>query len=144
MKTLLIACGNPLRGDDGVAHEVVTMLRGMCDCRQVQQLTPEVATELKAYDQVIFVDADIAARAPCISPLASGSLTPPGMSHRSSAAEIVELGRTLFGFAGEASVCHIPAHNFSFGEELSEEARDAAVDAARQLACLIMGQRMRA
>jgi len=66
-KALVLACGNSLRGDDGVAFQVVSYLRNdSCDpaaefyCQQ--QWTPELAEPISQADIVIFVDAAVARR----------------------------------------------------------------------------------
>src|SRR5215471_13501794 len=58
---LVIACGNPLRCDDGVAWHAADRLRSrlpstaqiMC----VHQLTPELAEDISRADLVVFLDA---------------------------------------------------------------------------------------
>ena len=63
MKTLFIACGNPMRRDDGVASEALRRLAQTPDreSRSVHQLTPELAAEAARFDRVVFLDADIRA-----------------------------------------------------------------------------------
>jgi hydrogenase maturation protease len=61
MSALVIAYGNPLRGDDGIAWRVADGLRGsvpdnvriLC----VHQLTPELAEAVSEAEVVIFLDA---------------------------------------------------------------------------------------
>jgi hydrogenase maturation protease len=57
---LCIAIGNPLRGDDGVAHHVLELLPQYEQMRvlEVIQLMPELASEITGADAVIFLDAD--------------------------------------------------------------------------------------
>lgn len=57
MKTLVIAWGNTLRGDDGVAVQVASMLPPSIAVLTTQQLQPELAEALRDLDRVIFVDA---------------------------------------------------------------------------------------
>ena len=137
MRVLLISVGNHLRRDDGVAH-AVTQLPGAADfeSRALIQLTPEVAEDIAGYDAVIFLDADARAADSNIETL-DESRSVSALTHVSSPAEIVELSRTLFGFAGQAFLCRIPVDDLSFGEGLSFRAREHAARAARELAILL-------
>jgi hydrogenase maturation protease len=133
MKTLLIACGNPLRGDDGAALAVVTMLRGGAGASAcLIQLTPELAPDIAPYDRVLFLDADASATIPQIEPIAAAP-SAPTLSHASSPVEIVHLARALFKFRGKAYICRIPARDFSPREGLSPE----CLSAARQTCVII-------
>ncbi|HVW86963.1 MAG TPA: hypothetical protein VHB50_19890 [Bryobacteraceae bacterium] len=140
MKTLLIACGNPLRGDDGIAHAVLAMLRRPADSRRVQQLTPESASDLAEFDCVIFLDAD-ASVASCTIERAATADSFARLTHEASPAEIIHLARVLFHFSGDGFVCRIPAVDFSFREGLCPQAEAAALEAARQLEFFLLEQR---
>ena len=59
---LIVAYGNPLRSDDGLAWRVADALEGKFSSLQVEilrlhQLTPELAESVSHVDAVIFVDA---------------------------------------------------------------------------------------
>ena len=82
--TLIVAYGNPLRGDDGVGWQAAILLsRELKDQVQVltrHQLTPELAETLSEASRVIFIDA--AAQGPagqiqCCSIQRAGELTAP-------------------------------------------------------------------
>jgi hydrogenase maturation protease len=137
MRTLYIACGNPLRGDDGAASEVLQLLASVPDrqLRTVHQLTPELAGEMARFDRIVFIDADANAAATGVSvePVAEAAARSP-LTHFSTPAEIIALSRGLFGFAGEALLCRIPAGDFSPGETLSPRTRRLVREAADQLA----------
>jgi hypothetical protein len=63
MAPLLIAIGNPLRGDDGVAWRLAEQagrLRPAMAVRSVQQLTPELSAELLLASRLLFIDAWLA------------------------------------------------------------------------------------
>jgi Ni,Fe-hydrogenase maturation factor len=133
-KLILIASGNPLRRDDGVAHRVLRLLGDdfAGETRSVLQLRPELAGEIAGYDSVLFLDADADAAAPRFEPLRGPSRNRP-MSHALGAAEIVALATALFGFTGLAVLCRIPASDFSHGEGLSARSEAAATQAASLL-----------
>lgn len=116
---ILISIGNPLRGDDGIAHRVLQQLGQdlACETRSVLQLTPELAAEIADYSTVIFLDADASATDLSIDPVLPPA-SPPSLSHIATPGEIVALSSALFGFRGRAFVCRIPAADFSPGETL--------------------------
>lgn len=136
--TLLIACGNPLRGDDGVAHEVLRIIASSPsrELRSVQQLVPELAEDIAGFGRVVFLDADARSLRPAIEPV--GAVVPDSpLTHTAEPGQIVALSRALFGFQGEAHVCRIPARDFSHGESLSADALQIMHEAADELERLL-------
>jgi hydrogenase maturation protease len=134
MRTLLIACGNPLRGDDGVALAALDLIPaapGLVTL-SVQQLAPELAEEIAGFERVVFLDADARASSLAIEPAPEG-LTASPLTHSSDPAEVVALSRALFGFAGEALVCRIPVRDFSPGAPLTAAGTRRASEAAGEL-----------
>ena len=134
MRTLFLATGNTLRGDDGAAPEVIRMIRPAAgrQLRAVQQLTPELAEEMARFDCVVFLDADVAATEVKIEPVGS-ALRGPLLAHVATPAEIVALSRALFGFVGAALLCRIPARQFGLAGSLSPGTRTFAEQAAEKL-----------
>jgi hydrogenase maturation protease len=134
MKTLFMACGNPLRRDDGAAVRVLQLLAPKPDreFREVQQLTPECAEEIAGFARVIFLDADVTATHTRIEPV-SVAKSRSQLTHASTPGEIVPLARALFNFGGEAFVCRIPVRDFSPGESLTAEGLRSAQEAVSQL-----------
>lgn len=130
MRALLIATGNRLRRDEGVAHPVLEQLGSVRDVESgaLLQLMPEVAEDTAGYDTIIFIDADIRMAALSIEALNQVPAS-PSLTHVSRPAEIVELSGALFGFAGRAFLCRISADDFVFRrgiEPASERACDAS------------------
>jgi hydrogenase maturation protease len=132
MSTLLIAAGNPLRRDDGVAHRVLELLSPVLGAQTESRLqfTPELAQEIAGFDTVVFIDADAEANAVSIEPIETPHVTPV-LSHASRPADIVAIARALFHFDGQALVCRVPACDLSPGEGLSHRAATLAVQAAQ-------------
>lgn len=132
MRTLLIACGNSLRGDDGVAHRVLELLGASAEARSVMQLTPELAAEMAGFDTVVFLDATVGIQTVTIEnvpkPTAAATWT-----HVSRPSEIVALSTALFGFRGRAVECRIPVADFTAGGRLSPVAERFAHEAAQLL-----------
>lgn len=139
VRILLIACGNSLRGDDGAAEVVLRSIAPSKDvvCRAVQQLTPELAEDLAGYDRVVFLDADAASHHLAIEQVHATRPAHSVLTHASTATEIVTMARALFGFAGEALVCGIPARDFQAGASLSPLTLQFVQEAATQVANLI-------
>ena len=144
MKTLFIAYGNPLRRDDGVASEVLRYLAQAenREWRVVHQLTPELADEAARFDRVVFLDADIHAARVTIEPVGLGwsrgaSVPRSPLTHSATPAEIVAIASGMFGFAGEALLCRIPARDFSAGTSLSRDTAPFARQAAEELENLL-------
>lgn len=133
-RALLIALGNGLRRDDGVAQRVLDLLPNRSGIsRETQlQLMPELAQGLAGFDPVVFIDADMEAVEAILEPV--GQL-PSGtaFTHGGDPAALVLLARQLFGFSGRAFLCRIPAEDFGSGEGLSEKASAAAHAAARKI-----------
>jgi Ni,Fe-hydrogenase maturation factor len=113
--TLWIAIGNPLRCDDGVAHELFS------EARHVMQLTPEMAADIASCETVVFADADVLATEVCIEPVVALPYE-PSITHQLSPARLVGLSQAFFGFTGKAYVCRIPARDFSASFSASKEA----------------------
>jgi hydrogenase maturation protease len=134
MSGLIITIGNPLRRDDGVAHVVAERLPRdpRIRVRPVLQLTPEIAAEIEGYDSVVFVDADVTVARLTMAPVNESELC-PALTHASTPPEIVELSRSLFGFAGTALLCRIPVDDLTSGEGLSRRAAESAALAISEL-----------
>jgi len=133
--TLLIAMGNPLRRDDGVAHRVIELL-GPLEGVQVHsciQLTPEVAEDIGSAARVVFIDADVNPGPPAVEAVTAEQDSTNPLSHSVSIFALVELARRLYGFRGSAHVCRVPGSDFSEGEGLTPEAEAAARRAAALL-----------
>ncbi len=61
MRKVIVGFGNDLRGEDGFGVEVIKKLQNypLKDTKLIStfQLTPELALDLKNFDEIIFVDA---------------------------------------------------------------------------------------
>lgn len=127
-RVLIVAYGNPLRGDDSVGWIIAEQLQRTLappevEILKLQQLLPEIAEELSHANAVIFVDASCDGvpgeirRKPVTAP--------PGkvrFSHHLSPADVLELARQLYGVAPQAFCISLTGHNFGHNEELSPTA----------------------
>lgn len=134
MRAIVVTVGNPLRRDDGVAHQLLKHLD--CESRSAIQLTPEMAETIAGYETVVFADADAVCHEPQIEPVEEFAPC-SAFTHLSSAQSIVALSRALFGFDGRAFLCRIPAADLSCGAGLSPGAAAAAAQAAELLRPLV-------
>ncbi len=134
---ILIAVGNTLRRDDGIAHRVLELLAPLpagVTAKYVQQLTPELAEYVAAAKRVLVLDADVEASEISLRKLEPHAAPPrSALGHVVEAAEVLSLARLLYGFAGEAWLCHLPAFDLGHGDVLSPEAHSAAKSAAKQI-----------
>ncbi len=139
MHTVVLAIGNKLRGDDGVADHVVDLLgaRSGVDVRRVHQLTPELAEEIAHATVVVFVDADPGVAGARLERLVPAPQRSP-FTHTVTPGELVILAERLYGFQGVAYVCHVPAENFTAGDSLSEVAEAGARAAAGCVLALLV------
>jgi hydrogenase maturation protease len=141
-QVLVIAYGNPLRSDDGIAWQAAEALRRkLCDRARVtcvHQLTPELAEEVALADMVIFLDASsngepgqVACRAIFAAPGGSD------FSHHFAPAEILDLCRRLYFAEPRAFLISINGKSFGHGHELSPAVIHAVPEVVAQVCKLI-------
>lgn len=137
---LILACGNPLRGDDGIGPRLADWATQhfASDPRvhviSHQQWTPELAHDIAESDGVLFLDCSLEA-APGIVQLTNVHAAPtynPGQHHL-DAASVLALAQHLYGV--------VPSHAFQLtigagSTELSQRLSppvEAALPGARSL-----------
>lgn len=137
MSSIILACGNALRGDDGIApylaHQLYATIREadtaiLCS----HQWLPEQAEDLSRAEVAVFIDASIAVPAGevrvqtlCVAGEVSGVT-----AHSVNPATLMTLARDVFGAAPEkAFLVTIGGSSFEHGSELSVPVR-AAIPAA--------------
>ena len=123
---LIIGYGNDLRSDDGAGIRAATMIAARDLPARVitcQQLTPELADDIAAAAQVVFIDAYAADE--CGARLrierigdGDGDMS-RAQGHRGDPAALLDLARRLNGRVPEAWVVGIPAYCFDAGEAIS-------------------------
>jgi len=102
---LLLACGNPLREDDGVGPWLLAWaeerFRGDARVSLIwrQQWTPELALDIAEAESVIFVDCavDGAPGAVKLVPVEAAVAAPGLATHHVGAAELLSLSKELYG-----------------------------------------------
>ena len=134
-RILIVAYGNPLRCDDGVAWRATKELQSKFPESDVEilrqhQLAPEVADALRNRALVLFLDAACSDDADTAHPgeIRICEIANPEIkerllaqfSHVYSPAKILELARDLYGVTPSAYVITVAGQDFSHGEHLSQ------------------------
>jgi hydrogenase maturation protease len=125
---LVIAWGNPLREDDGVAWHVLEGLRALqprpwlpaLRLRHAHQLTPEMAECVSRSAGVVFVDArrDGAPGEIRVLPVVPAAGANP-LGHSLSPQGLLLYAEALYGRAPRAVVVTVAGERFGVGETLS-------------------------
>ncbi|MCB1761970.1 MAG: hydrogenase maturation protease [Gammaproteobacteria bacterium] len=126
---LVLGCGNPARGDDGLGPALIqgieiAALEGI-ETRVDYQLCVEDALDIGSFTEVIIVDASSSVLPPYQHYSLPQRLEPVTFdTHSLSPEALIHLARTLFGATNQASVLAIRGYHFEpFTESLSEPAR---------------------
>jgi Ni,Fe-hydrogenase maturation factor len=155
---LVVACGNPLRGDDAAGPEVAELLAAELEGAGVSlivtdQLLPELAEDASRARRVVFIDAaaDRPAGSVAVAPVAARQRAPDPpagsaavtaslgwaaralepFSHGMAPADVLALARDLYAATPEAVVVSVGAASFEPGAPLSAAVRRALPSAAR-------------
>jgi len=136
---LVLACGNTLRGDDGIgprlAEWAAERFRGDSSVHVVarQQWTPDLAADVAAADSVLFVDSSVDSVPGLVSLVAVPSNRGNGetASHHLEAHELLGLTRSLYGsMSAHALLLTVGAGSTELGETFSDPV-EAALPRAR-------------
>lgn len=124
--TLVVAYGNPLRGDDGVGWQAAILLsRELKEQVQVltrHQLTPELAEALSEASLVIFIDAAAegpAGKIACCRVEQTSELAAQPFTHHVAPADLLTAAHTLYGHAPAGYLITINGESFDYTESLS-------------------------
>ncbi len=140
--TLLIGYGNTLRRDDAVGCLIAEEIdrRRYPGVRSIAraQLTPDLAEDLAACEQAVFVDAcrEGASEQPMIEALEPAGTSHGALDHAIGPRFLLELCRSLYARAPRAWLISVPGADFGFGEELSPQGAggmEVALDAVERL-----------
>lgn len=145
MQTLLIAIGNPGRGDDALGPALAERMRalGLPGVRIVvdYQLGIEHAADVAAADAVYFLDASVDPQAsPFRIEAVRGEPGPQFSSHAATPSQVMFLAEELF--AARPAAWTVEVHGICFDpfvEELSDRARENLEVAAVGLASVLRG-----
>lgn len=146
---LVIAFGNPLRGDDAVGWHAAAALEslGSDACVLVrQQLAPELAVELARAEVVVFLDAQTGGEPGRISVASlqpASSLQP--LSHACNPVQLLGIALALYGKCPRATLLTVNGSRFEFADRLSGPVQKAVARLVRETRALLSsGNRMQA
>jgi hydrogenase maturation protease len=150
VRCLILACGNTLRGDDGIGPFLCAWAEerfaGEPGVRAISrfQWTPELAADVANADSVVFVDCSIEQEPGQFLLREITAAAPAEVStHHLGAAELLNLARELFQSAPQrACLLTIGAGSLEFGESFSP-AVEAALPDAQALLELTVRQLLR-
>jgi hydrogenase maturation protease len=140
---VVLACGNTLRGDDGVAWHIGAALQQHLADPEIriiltQQLLPEHAELVGTAGLVVFIDCNAVVRPGVVStiPITPAQVRPRIFTHHLDPASLLKLAQDLYGRIPSRSVAiTVGGQSFDLNEQLSgpvAEAIPVAVEAVRR------------
>ena len=140
---LVLAWGNPSRGDDALGPELAARLEAAGAAAEILtdfQLQPEHATDLDARALVLFVDASASCPAPFSFARVAAARDASFTSHAMSPAALLAAYEAVFARAPPpAYALAIRGERFELGEPIGEGAR-RGLDAATAFALRLLGE----
>lgn len=139
-EALIIAYGNPIRGDDGagwrIAAEAAAHLPAGAVILTTHQLTPEIAEPASQARVVVFVDAAEGGEPGEVTvlPVVPGTANPRAFTHQMDPDGLLAMAQSLFGRRPPAYLVTINGESFELTEELSATVAAAIPEAARLVA----------
>ena len=156
-RTIIIGYGNIDRSDDGLAYEVINLVRkklgqhileegdtgmenlgGQIDSVFLPQLLPEIMELLKGYEQIIFVDAHTGDN---MEDLNCSRLTPQYTSstftHHMTPEALLAFLKTLYQHEPEAYMVSVRAHDFDFKRTFSSKTQPLLQPASEKIIQLL-------
>jgi hydrogenase maturation protease len=146
--TLILACGNPVRGDDAAALHLARQLRDQLASPQItvhttQQWTPELAEPLSRCDLAIFLDAS-SRFSPgfvhCESVRPHAGEAHAVLTHSCTPPLLLRLSHQLYNHVPErAFLLTIGAQSFAFSYSLSSPVQRAIPQALSRIHSILEG-----
>ena len=135
---LILACGNPLRGDDGVAWVIAESIRhdpAFADVEIVfaHQFGPEMAELLCHANVAVFVDASASAAPGEVSSMnvEAAPEVPQALSHHLPPAGLLALTQYLYGRTpGRVLAVSVGAESFDLSSDFQQEKIEATLSSS--------------
>jgi hydrogenase maturation protease len=132
-RTLLLACGNTFRGDDGVGWRIGCAVEQQFETNGLtvlwtRELLPEHAGAISAADIVVFVDCSAVTAAGTVStvPLKPAETLPRSLSHHLDPASLLKLSLDLYSRVPTRAVAvAIGGESFELTDQLSRSVKAA-------------------
>lgn len=136
-KCLVLCCGNPIRGDDGVAWKIAEAVEENLPLPGVevlaeQQWMVDMAEKVSQADTVFFVDCSTASPAGSINffPVTPAEKLPRLFTHHLDAPAMLRLTLDVYGrIPAQAKILTIGAESLDLQEVLSEPVKKALPEA---------------
>ena len=153
-RVLIVAYGNPLRCDDGVAWHAAEALESRFPNSEVEivrlhQLAPEVAEEVRQRDIVLFIDAACPTDIENCMPgeIRVNEILQPAtheddgaqFSHVYSPVKILNLARDLYRASPKAFVITVAGEKFDHGDGLSDAVAGAVPTLVAKVVEIVRG-----
>jgi hydrogenase maturation protease len=160
----VIGCGNPLRGDDGLAWQVARQLArqfgveaeaqfleesqflsadGTVEILACQQLTLDLLETVHQAGRVIFVDASVTGEPGTLTCETVSPDTPQNLiSHQFDPPTLLAAVQALYGACPEAVLLSITAQSFDYVEQLSTPVAAALPELLRRVEERVMAKRV--
>ena len=140
-RCLILACGNTLRGDDGIgpwlAQWAEERFRDEASVRVVasQQWTLELVDEVARAETVLFIDCSAEAEPGAVGVIEVEAGSAEGVgTHHLGAPELMAVARDLYGSLPRAAMLlTVGAGSLELGEEFSAAVKAALPEACRML-----------
>ncbi len=157
--TLVIACGNPMRGDDGIGPVVASRVKARLNARAnkrhrfviTHQPLPELALDLAQAKRAILIDARVADGEPAgvvrvdevMAERRLGNTGTPtrgtqaGLTHHWTLPRLLAVADALYGRAPRAYAVSVSAQNFDHGDTLTPAITAAVPEMCDKVRALI-------
>ncbi len=144
---LILACGNPLRGDDGLGGWMAAQVqekftRSQVEVVALQQFTPELAEPISTADTVIFLDCSVKTEPGTVllQRMEPAEKLPRLITHHMQPATLLRLSQELYGrIPRQAYLITVGGKSFKVGAQLSDVVRDAAPEVLTLVEELVQG-----
>jgi hydrogenase maturation protease len=151
-KAIVLACGNPLHGDDGVpvhlARELdATLADPNVEILCSQKWAPEIAERISHADLALFVDASaaISPGAILVQVIEPAANTPGVTAHTMKPEQIICLAQHVYGRVPERTfLVTIGVRSFTHDRQLSAPVREAIPAALAKIKSLLAGESVEA
>jgi hydrogenase maturation protease len=147
-RCLILACGNTLRGDDGVGPWLAAWAEERFRAEPAvrvlarQQWTPDLAEEVAPAGMVLFVDcaANIAPGLIQLLPVEPSAELPRLLTHHLGAADLLALGRDYYdSLPLKAMLLTVGAGSLELHEGFSDQVNAVLPDASKLLETTVLG-----
>lgn len=127
-RVLIIGYGNTLFADDGIGPLIARQVADWCVpgvlALERHELVPELAADLAATEEAIFIDAALAGDHVEFTPLeVPADAGAANLNHALTPPALLALSKAAFGRSPRSWLLTIPGTDFSLGGSLSEPAR---------------------